>query len=115
MNNFEKLTASPEALADFLAALSTINSPWEEAFHKEFCAGCHQEDCDPTCPHQDKRNAPAWWLKQEATPSNKDVAPKKTFKGLGEMTDEEVKEFAGHFYQMLQNMREAKQQQRQSS
>ena len=38
-----------------------------EAFRREFCAGCGQEDCEPTCPHQDKRDNPAWWLKQEAT------------------------------------------------
>lgn len=90
MTNFEQLTASPDTLGAFLASLPVTDGPWDKAFQKEFCAGCPKEDCEPNCPHQDKRDNPAWWLKQEATPSDKDVAPKKTFKGLGEMTDEEV-------------------------
>ena len=65
MTNFEKLTASPEALAAFLAALPVASAPWDEAFHKKVCAGCSQKDCDPICPHEDKRNSPLWWLKQE--------------------------------------------------
>lgn len=67
MTNFEKLTASPETLGAFLASIPAANGPWDEAFQKEFCAKCHQEDCEPVCPHQDKRNNPAWWLKREAT------------------------------------------------
>lgn len=67
MTNFEKLTASPETLGAFLASIPTTGGPWDEAFRREFCAGCGQEDCEPTCPHQDKRDNPVWWLKQEAT------------------------------------------------
>ena len=69
MTNFEKLTASPETLGAFLASIPAASSPWDDAFHKEFCAGCHQENCEPVCPHQGKRNNPAWWLTQTATPS----------------------------------------------
>ena len=57
MTNFEKLTASPETLGAFLASIPTTGGPWDEAFRREFCAGCDQ----------DKRDNPAWWLKQEAT------------------------------------------------
>lgn len=67
MTNFEKLTASPETLGAFLASIPTTDAPWDEAFHREFCDGCGQEDCEPTCPHQDKRDNPTWWLKREAT------------------------------------------------
>ena len=67
MTNFEKLTASPETLGAFLASIPTTGGPWDEAFHKAFCGGCGQEDCEPTCPHQAERGNPAWWLTQEAT------------------------------------------------
>ncbi len=64
MNNFEKITASPEALAEFLASLNVADSPWDAAFHKKFCADCWQEDCDGgPCPHQKERNNSAWWLR----------------------------------------------------
>ena len=53
MTNFEKLTASLETLGAFLASIPTTGGPWDEAFRREFCAGCGQEDCEPTCPHQD--------------------------------------------------------------
>lgn len=66
MTNFERLTVSPEALGTFLASIPTTGGPWDEAFRKEFCAGCDQENCEPICPHQDKRNNPTWWLKQVA-------------------------------------------------
>ena len=117
MTNFEKLTASPEALAAMLAELPLTSSPWDEAFRKEFCSRCNQEDCEPTCPHQAERGNPAWWLAQtaEATPSDKSVAPRSSFKGLGEMTDDEINEFARRFYLAIQSMREAKQQQQQNS
>lgn len=68
MTKFEQLTASPEILGTFLTSITVINSPWEEAFHKEFCVGCCQEDCEPVCPHQDKRNNPTWWLTQKVAP-----------------------------------------------
>ena len=36
MTNFEKITASPEALGEFLAALPAATGPWDGAFHREF-------------------------------------------------------------------------------
>lgn len=117
MTNFDKLTASPETLGAFLASIPTTGGPWDEAFRKEYCSSCGQENCEPTCPHQDKRGNPAWWLAQtaEATPSDKDVTPRSRFKGLDEMTDEEINAFAGCFYRVIQSIREAKQQQQQNS
>lgn len=67
MNYFERITASPEALAAFLAALPVANAPWHEAFWKKFCSTCDREDCDAgPCPHQGERSNPAWWLGLEA-------------------------------------------------
>ena len=63
MTNFEKFTETPETLGELLASLTVIDSPWEDAFHKAFCADCERENCDgKRCPHQDKRNNPLWWL-----------------------------------------------------
>ena len=64
MTNFDKLTASPETLGAFLASIPTTGGPWDEAFRKEYCTSCGQENCEPTCPHQVERGNPAWWLKQ---------------------------------------------------
>ncbi len=66
MSNFEKITASPEILGAFLASIPTTGGPWDEAFRQEYCARCGQDDCEPACPNQDKRNNPVWWLKQVA-------------------------------------------------
>ena len=33
MNNFERITASPEALGAFLASLHILQGPWDDAFH----------------------------------------------------------------------------------
>ena len=63
MTNFEKITASPEALGEFLASLPVATGPWDKEFHRAFCDSCERENCDGTrCPHQDKRNNPLWWL-----------------------------------------------------
>jgi len=72
MSNFEKITASPEALGKFLSSLPIATGPWDESFHRTFCDGCKQT-CNH-CPHEDKRNNPAWWLKQ-ATEKITDAAP----------------------------------------
>jgi len=61
MTVFEKVAASPETLGALLASLTVIDSPWESAFHKAFCADCKQCDCG-TCPHENERNNPTWWL-----------------------------------------------------
>lgn len=69
MTNFEKITASPEALGEFLASLPVATGPWDEEFHRAFCDGCQSENCDgKRCPHQDKRNNPLWWLKLGGKP-----------------------------------------------
>ena len=63
MTNFEKITETPEALGELLAYLTVIDSPWEDAFHKAFCADCKRENCDgKRCPHKAERNNPTWWL-----------------------------------------------------
>ena len=65
MTNFEKITASPEALGEFFAALPVATGPWDEEFHRVFCDSCERENCDEgRCPHQDKRYNPLWWLNQ---------------------------------------------------
>ena len=64
MTNFEKIAETPEALGELLASLTVIDSPWEDAFHKTFCADCKRENCDgKRCPHKAERNNPTWWLK----------------------------------------------------
>jgi len=65
MTVFEKVAASPETLGALLASLTVIDSPWESAFHEAFCADCNQCDCG-TCPHENVRNNPTWWLTQES-------------------------------------------------
>lgn len=67
MTNFEKITATPEALGAFLASLSIADGPWDEAFHRMFCGECQSENCDAeNCPHQNERTNPLWWLVQTA-------------------------------------------------
>ena len=69
MTNFEKITASPEALGEFLAVLPIATGPWDECFHRTFCDSCTVENCNAeNCPHQDKRNNPTWWLGREEKP-----------------------------------------------
>ena len=66
MTNFEKSTASPETLGDFLGSLPIAEGPWDERFHREFCDKCPSENCDAeNCPHNEERNDPLWWLKLE--------------------------------------------------
>ena len=43
--NFEKITASPEALAAFLSSLPVLSGPWDEAFHRRYCDACPVEEC----------------------------------------------------------------------
>ena len=40
MNNFERITASLEALGDFLGALPILSGPWDDDFHRVFCDSC---------------------------------------------------------------------------
>ena len=60
MTQYERITESPQALAAFLRELPVIEAPWDQAFQKQYCAGCAATDCD-ACPN------PAWWLAQAAT------------------------------------------------
>lgn len=67
--NFDRVTASPEVLAEFLNGLPIQDGPWDDAFQRTFCDACPAEDCDTApCPHEAKRNNPAWWLGLEAMP-----------------------------------------------
>lgn len=76
MNNFERITASPEALGAFLASLPVLQGPWDDAFHRTFCDTCHVEDCDAEgCPHQAERNNPTWWIRQETEDTDLSNAP----------------------------------------
>lgn len=70
MNNFERITASLEALGDFLGALHILSGPWDDDFHRVFCDSCDAENCDAeNCAHQAERNSPTWWLKRAYTGS----------------------------------------------
>ena len=67
---FDQITASPEALAEFLASIHTLDAPWDKAFQRTYCAACSAENCDAeNCPHQAERNSPAWFLAQEVVKS----------------------------------------------
>ena len=64
MTNFEKITETSDTLGEFLASLTTVGGPWEEAFHRTFSDGCPAENCDTVnCPHNAERNNPTWRLK----------------------------------------------------
>lgn len=70
MNNFERITASPEALGAFLASLPILQGPWDDAFHRTFCDTCDAENCDAeNCAHPTERDNPTWWLKLAHTGS----------------------------------------------
>ena len=76
MNNFERITASPEALGEFLDALPVLSGPWDDAFHRAFCDNCAAADCDgDSCPHQAERNSAMWWLNQETDDTDLSDAP----------------------------------------
>ena len=65
---FDQITASPAVLAEFLASIPALETPWDEAFQRTYCAACSAENCDAeNCPHQAERNSPAWFLAQEVT------------------------------------------------
>lgn len=58
--NFQKITKSPEALADFLASLPVLSGPWDDAFHRQLCDGCDAAECDGC--KAPERDSPLWWL-----------------------------------------------------
>ena len=48
MNNYQSITASPEALAAFLGSIPAIETPWDDAFHRLYCSSCSAaEQCRP--------------------------------------------------------------------
>ena len=70
--NFEKITATPQALGEFLRGLPILEGPWDDEFNRTFCAGCPAENCDAeNCPHEAQRNNPEWWLSLEAKEETK--------------------------------------------
>ena len=78
MNNFERITASPEALGDFLGALPILSGPWDDDFRRVFCGSCDAENCDAeNCAHQTERNSPTWWLKRECDDTDLTTAPEE--------------------------------------
>ena len=40
MTEFQKITASPEALTKLLASILTADGPWDKAWEKAHCADC---------------------------------------------------------------------------
>ena len=64
MDNFEKITKSPEALGEFLSGLPVLSAPWDKAFNDRVCSSCSAENCD-NCARPE-RNNPLWWLGLEA-------------------------------------------------
>jgi len=66
MNNFERITETPEALGAFLASLPVADGPWNVEFRRLFCKTCPAQNCDgANCPHNAERDNPLWWLTQE--------------------------------------------------
>ena len=43
MTEFQKITASPEALTELLASILTTDGPWEEAWEQAHCTDCERE------------------------------------------------------------------------
>lgn len=64
--NFEKVTASMEALGNLLKENCAGSGPWDRAFQNMYCVNCDLENCD-ACPNEENRNNPLWWLGLEAT------------------------------------------------
>lgn len=60
MNNYQSITASPEALAAFLGSIPAIETPWDGAFHRLYCSSCSAADCDDC--RRPERDSPLWWL-----------------------------------------------------
>ena len=66
MTNYERITATPEALGAFLETLPIASGPWDVEFHRTFCKDCTAANCDGgNCPHNAQRNNPLWWLMQD--------------------------------------------------
>ena len=46
MTNYERITATPEALGAFLETLPIASGPWDVEFHRTFCKDCTAANCD---------------------------------------------------------------------
>ena len=71
VTNFEKITASPEAMAEALEAMEPIDGPWDAAFTKRYCSVCKAKNCEKSAclaPEicKDARTLISWWLGLEA-------------------------------------------------
>ena len=71
MTNFEKITTSPEALAELLGSVASDAGPWDAAFTERYCKACTSKECtDAVCAlpevYKDPRKMAAWWLGLEA-------------------------------------------------
>ena len=65
MTNYERITATPEALGAFLETPPIASGSWDVEFHRTFCKDCTAANCDGgNCPHNAQRNNPLWWLMQ---------------------------------------------------
>lgn len=69
MNNYQSITASPEALAAFLSTIPAIETPWDDAFHRIYCSSCSAADCDDC--RRPERDSPLWWLGLPAAEAEK--------------------------------------------
>lgn len=63
--NFHTITKNMQTLAGFLQSLPVLDGPWDREFQKQFCTNCLHQNCN-SCPHEEYRNNPLWWLKLEA-------------------------------------------------
>lgn len=71
MTNFEKITATPEALAELLAGMEVLEGPWDNAFQRAYCDKCKAKDCaEDVCAAlalwRNDQARFAWWLGLEA-------------------------------------------------
>lgn len=65
MNNFEKITKTPQALAEFLCELPVLEGPWDETFREKHCKTCEIEDC-AHCPHGNEKKRIEEYLAMKA-------------------------------------------------
>ena len=65
MNNFEKITKTPQALAEFLCELPVLEGPWDDAFRAKHWKAGEIED-GAHCPHGDEKKRIEEYLATEA-------------------------------------------------
>lgn len=66
MDNFQSITASPEALAAFLGSIPAIETPWDEAFHRLCCSSCSAAEYCKNSPLNFCTEVLYAWAKEEA-------------------------------------------------